>query len=190
MPPNLWFLFYGPNRGQSCSRSHYRLLCPIMIPTHRRLEYASGYLTLGLLREAATELSCIQGPEAQSAPVLHLRVDLYHQSEQWPQLAQIAETLAQLVPKKDQGWISWAFALRELNRVEEAREVLLSAELLHGKTSAVLHYNLACYACLLGDRQEAMRRLIKACAMDEEFRQGALDDPDLKPLWDVIAAMP
>ena len=161
-----------------------------MIPTRRRLEYASGYLMLGLLREAATELACIKGKEAQSAPVLRLRVDLYHQSKQWPQLARVAETLAQLVPKKDQGWISWAFALRELNRVEEAQEVLLSAELLHGKTSAVLHYNLACYACLLGHREDAMRRLIKACAMDAEFKLGALDDPDLEPLWDAISAMP
>lgn len=132
-----------------------------------------------MLREAEVELAMIDGEAARSADVLRLRVELYHQSKQWKRLVTAAKALADLAPDEEQGWISWAYALRELERISEAQDVLLSAEPLHGKTSAVLHYNLACYACLLGDRKEAKRRLSVACEMDAAFKIGALEDPDL-----------
>jgi hypothetical protein len=53
--------------------------------------------------------------------------------------------------------------------------------------SAELHYNLACYACLLGDMKEARQRLEIACKMDDHFKASALDE-DLRALWDDIAA--
>lgn len=174
---------------QDCPESPYRFRCVLMIPTHRRLEYTSGYLALGLLKEAASELALIEGDAAQSAEVMLLRLDLYHQSKQWAHLAKVAEALARLAPRDEQGWISWAYALRELGRVAAAQTVLLRAEPLHGKTSAVVHYNLACYACLLGNNADAIRRLATACKMDSEFRISALDDPDLKSMRDDIATM-
>ena len=48
-----------------------------MIPIKRHLEYASGYLALGMLNEASDELEMIQGDEALSADVMRLRIDLY-----------------------------------------------------------------------------------------------------------------
>ena len=158
-----------------------------MIPTRRRLEYASGYLDLGMIKDAADELDMIEGKDAQSADVMRLRVALYHQSKQWDQLTHVAEVLATLVPNEEQGWISWAYALRELERVDQAQSVLLRAEPLHGETSAVLHYNLACYACLLGDKEEALKRLSLACELEDDFLSSALDDPDLESMQDEIA---
>jgi tetratricopeptide (TPR) repeat protein len=158
-----------------------------MIPNSRHLEYASGYLALGLLDEASDELEMIEGDDRMSADVMRLRVDLYHQAKQWDLLLAVARALARLAPEDEQGWISWAFALRELNRVSEAQEVLLKAVPIHGPSSAVLHYNLACYACLLGNMEEAKSRLSTACKMDAESKVDALDDPDLKAMWDDIA---
>jgi hypothetical protein len=66
--------------------------------------------------------------------------------------------------------------------VKEAQDVLLKAEPLHGKKNSVLHYNLACYACLLGDMKEARQRLEIACKMDDKFKASALDDEDLRAL--------
>jgi len=158
-----------------------------MIPLRRRLEYTSGYLTLGLLKQAAAELDAIKGDAAQSSGVLLLRMDLYHQSKQWRRLVQSAAALAKQTPDNEQGWISWAYALRELERIPEAQDVLHRAEPTHGTTCAVLHYNLACYACLLGDKKEAMTRLALACEMDAQFKTEARDDPDLASLQDEIA---
>jgi tetratricopeptide (TPR) repeat protein len=155
-----------------------------MISTRRRLEYASGYLELGLLKDAAKELGLIEDDASDSAEVLQLWVRLQHQAKQWGPLVRVAEALIEVAPKEEQGWVSWAYALRELERIEDAQEVLRRAEPIHGKTSAVLHYNLACYACLLGDKVEAKRRLVMAFKLDAEFKIDAADDPDLEGLRD------
>lgn len=157
-----------------------------MIPTHRRLEYASGYIGLGMHQDAADELRLIEEEARESPEVLRLWVSLYHQTEQWRSLIKVAEALAGAEPTEEQGWISWAFALRELDRVKEAQVVLWQAELQHGDSSAVLHYNLACYACLLGDKVDAKRRLATAVKMDAEFKSSALEDPDLEAMRDEL----
>ncbi len=153
-----------------------------MIPTRRRLEYASGYIGLGMHQEAADELKLIAEEEQESPEALRLWLALYHETKAWESLIAVAETLVGAEPDEEHGWISWAYALRELDRVNEAQEVLLQAEVLHGKSSAVLHYNLACYACLLGDHVDAKQRLATAFAMDAEFKSAASDDPDLEAM--------
>ena len=150
-----------------------------MISTRRRLEYASGYIGLGMHQDAAAELGLIEREERDSSEVLRHWVMLYHETKEWVALIKVAEALAGTDPDEEQGWVSWAYALRELDRVKEAQEVLLKAEVLHGESCAVLYYNLACYACLLGDQIDAKRRLATAIKMDAEFKNSALEDPDL-----------
>jgi hypothetical protein len=91
-----------------------------------------------------------------------------------------------VAPGEERGWIAWAFALRELGRVAEAKGVLLRAEPLHGTRSAVLHYNLGCYHCLLGETAEARGRLATAFRMHPPFRDEALEVPDLEAMWDEL----
>ena len=156
-----------------------------MISTSRRLEYATGFIDLGLLNEASDELELIEGEDRLSAAVMAARSNLYMAAKDWDLLIAVARELTRLTPKNDQGWIQWAYALRELGRVAEAKAVLLQAEPIHAKC-AVLHYNMACYECLLGDIPEARRRLAVACKMGKEWKTAALDDPDLKAIWDDV----
>ena len=155
-----------------------------MIPTSRRLEHAAGYLALGLVNQASDELEAIEGMDRLSAEVMSARVDLYVTAKQWDLLLAVSRELARLRPEDEHGWIHWAYALREMNRVAEAKVVLLEAEPMHGKTCAALHHNLACYACLLGDNEEAKRRVMEACRLGGEWQKTAREDPDLKGLWD------
>ena len=53
-----------------------------MIPNSFHLEYASGYLTLGMLDDASDELEKIDGDARLSVDVLGLRVDLYYQAKE------------------------------------------------------------------------------------------------------------
>jgi hypothetical protein len=117
------------------------------------LSHASGYLALGMLNEATEELALIAAGDQGLPSVLAARIDLHTAKKEWDTVIGFGEQLATRCPKLEAGWISWAYALRELNRVEEAKAVLLEAEPIHGK-SGILHYNLACYYCLLGDAAE------------------------------------
>ena len=142
---------------------------PVSKATAQRLRYADGYLALGLLTDASDELELIEGEDRLSNEVLILRSDLYMRAKQWDLLEAMARELAQRDPSYEKGWIDRAYALREMERVPAAKAVLLEAEPIHGKESGVLHYNLACYHCLLGELEETKTRLRRACQLSEEF---------------------
>lgn len=148
----------------------------------RRMEYALGYLTLGMLTEAGEELDSI-APEEQWLPLVRsMRVDWHLAQKQWKKVIIVAGELARAHPDVENAWIGWAYALRELNQVDEARAVLRQAEPHHGETSAVLQYNLACYDALLGSLESARARLATAIRMDKQFKAASRDDPDLAAL--------
>lgn len=89
--------------------------------TAQRLRYAGGYLALGLLTDASDELELIEGDDRLSNEVLILRSDLYMQAKQWDLLEAMARELTQRDPNHEKGWIDRAYALREMERVPEAK---------------------------------------------------------------------
>jgi tetratricopeptide (TPR) repeat protein len=135
-----------------------------------------------MLKEAAAELAKIPPEETDHADVLAARIDFHLARREWRKMARLGEQLARLHPAIETGWIHWAYALRELNQVEAAKAVLIEAEARHGKLSGVLHYNLACYHCLLGEMDQARTRLRRAIRMDAAFKHSAREDPDLKAM--------
>lgn len=159
------------------------------IPTRHRLEYAQGYLALGLVRQASAELSAIAKEDRNAPEVVRVRIDVDMEARRWKAVVARASRVCRLSPENEGAWIAWAFALHELKRTGEARGVLLKAEPLHGTKSAVLQYNLACYACVLGDLAEARRRLAAASKMDRQWLTAALDDPDLWAMRDELAGL-
>jgi tetratricopeptide (TPR) repeat protein len=152
------------------------------ISTGRRLEYVKGYLALGMLAHAVQELGEIELKDRFIPKVVEARMDLLCEAKQWNHLVSLAKDYAHLRPCQEKGRIMWAYALRELNRVREARAVLLEVDAIIGKSSALLHYNLGCYHCLLGEIDLAKLRLAKAFRMDEDLRFTAMNDVDLKNL--------
>ena len=156
------------------------------ISTRKRIEYAKGYIELGLIKEAEEELAAIKAEDSLSMDVQRVRIDLFMEAKQWNEVVDLAGQIAEKRAEDEQIWISWAFALRELQRVKEAEQVLLRAEKIHGHKSAIVHYNLACYACLLGCLEEAGKRLKRAIRLDKRFEDEWDKDPDLRALIDVF----
>ena len=150
--------------------------------TAKRLRYASGYTELGMLNEASDELEAIDFADRFLPEVLAARIELHMAAKHWETVVGVGRELTARAPAIEQGWISWAFALRELNRVAEAKAVLIEAE-QQGISCAVLDYNLACYHSILGEMADAKKRLHRACSMEARFKKDALDDPDLEALW-------
>jgi tetratricopeptide (TPR) repeat protein len=159
------------------------------ISTRRRLEYVKGYLALGMLAHAVQELSEIELKDRFIPRVVEARMDLLCEAKQWSHLVSLARDYSHLRPCQEKGRIMWAYALRELNRVREARAVLMEVDAIIGKSSALLHYNLGCYHCLLGELDQAKQRLAKAFRMDEELRFSAMSDADLKTLSPLLQSI-
>lgn len=92
-----------------------------------------------------------------------------------------------LAPERSSGWIFRSFALHELKRTQEAFDLLLPISERFPKVWTI-PYNLACYCAQLGRLEDCKEWFKKAMAFDEHtVKQKAIDDPDLKPLWDSMS---
>ena len=135
--------------------------------------------------DANTELDRID-PFNRAAPeVLALRIAIYRGLEKWELMQEVAKRLVEFQPEDVQWTISLAYATRRANSIEAAKEVLLSAEPKFPKEAAI-KYNLACYFCQIGDIKAARNYLKKAFEIDSNWRIAALEDEDLKPLWESL----
>src|ERR1035438_9905801 len=101
--------------------------------------------------------------------------------------AEVARALTVMLQENSFGWIHWAYSLHELKRTQEAWNVLIPMADKFPCEHTV-SYNLACYACRLGNLKESLRWLEKAInlAGKKDIRARALDDPDLELLWNQI----
>jgi Flp pilus assembly protein TadD len=108
---------------------------------------------------------------------------------QWGEALNVAGELVAAAPQNAAGWIDQSYALHELRRTAEARALLLPAANRFPDVSTI-PYNLACYACCLGDIEEARRWLERAAQIRDraEIQTQALTDSDLKALWPEIRA--
>lgn len=69
--------------------------------------------------------------------------------------------------------------------VEAAKHILVNAREAV-PNEGMIHFNLACHECVLGNLREARRRLSEAIAIDEGLQPMALHEKDLEPLWDSL----
>ena len=154
-------------------------------PHKEFFEAACGYAELGMFHEANEQLEKID-PFLRAAPeILALRIEIYCGLEKWELMAELAKRLTEFEPDNPQWPVSLAYATRRANSIEAAKEILLNAERKFPK-EAVIKYNLACYLCQTEDIENAKNYLKKAFEIDSACRITALDDKDLKPLWESL----
>jgi tetratricopeptide (TPR) repeat protein len=158
-------------------------------PDSHYLSAAMGWLGLGQPTEAAIELAMISSEYEGHPDVLEVRWVIYVQRQKWQSALQAARTLVQTAPERSSGWLHQAYALRRLPEggLQKAWDALLPAYNQFPK-EATIPYNLSCYACQLQQLEEARLWLQRALKIGnkDRIKEMALDDPDLKPLWDEI----
>ena len=158
---------------------------PLEPPDLTHLRAAEGYLALGMFEDANAELELID-PFCRILPeVLRVRLGIYAGAKNWELMRGIAKKLAQHAPDEPQWWISLGYATRRAESLGAARAVLIEALEHHGE-EPIIHYNLGCYACQLGDLHAAKEHLKQAFRLQPKCREMALDDPDLEPMWSAI----
>lgn len=165
---------------------------PLEAPDCHHLRAAEGWLELGSPAEAVAELAWI-APERQRHPdVLEVRWSLHARERQWDAALAVARQLVAGAPNRASGWLNHAYALRRATGggLPQAREALKPAVKQFPK-EPVIPFNLACYACQLGQLDEArawFKRALKVGGR-EQIKRMALADEDLKPLWPEIAEL-
>ncbi len=159
---------------------------PLTAADQRHLTAAEGYAALGMYLDANTELEEINAEVRHIAEVLAVRMDIFRGLEKWELMRTVAGRLVAHDPDNSQWSISLAFATRRAQSIEAARRILLEA-VERMPDEPILHFNLACYECQLGLLEAAKTRLAHACKLAPACRLMALDDDDLKPLWDSLA---
>src|SRR6185437_6344014 len=153
-------------------------------PDSFHLKAALGWLELGDHLAADGELEKI-APQLRARPdVLAVRWQIYARAKKWGICVDMAAAIIKLEPRQADGWIHRSFALHKLKRTQEAFDALLTAA-EQFKSNWTIPYNLACYCAQLGRLDECQDWFREAMTIDEHaVRQAAIEDPDLKPLWD------
>jgi predicted Zn-dependent protease len=148
------------------------------------LRAAQGWLELGNCIEANKELDEITAEMRGHPSVLEVRYHIYAAAKQWEFAAEIARAISEIDPNREFGWLHHAYALHELKRTQEAWNVLRPVVDKFPK-EFILRYNLACYACQLGNLKKARDWLQKAIDIvgTKTIWSMALEDTDLKSLW-------
>lgn len=163
-----------------CHRGKAFLLIRAM-SVKSQLSFASGYLQLGMFREAAAELARLDGQLENDPDVLRLKLEMHAAGGEWRSARKCGRLLVELAPEDAQAWISYAFVTRRAVSIRSARRILARAERLHPE-EPIIKFNLSCYASQLGHFQEATLYLIEAIAIHPACQDLALSDPDLEPL--------
>jgi predicted Zn-dependent protease len=147
---------------------------------------ASGWLDLGNPAEARLELERISHEQRENPDVLELDWAIHVAEKNWSPALKAAEKIVKTAPERPSGWLHLAYAQRraEGGGLETAWNTLLPASVKFPK-EPVIPFNLACYACQLGNLDDARQWLDRAMAIGgkQAITKMALNDPDLEPLW-------
>jgi len=160
-------------------------------PDSHRLLAAVGWLELGNAREALQELAQITPGNLRHPGVLEVRWQAAAAVADWAEALRVARLLVEVAPDQPTGWLHRAYAARRApgGGLAEARRALLPAASRFPRERLVA-FNLACYACQMGDLPEARKWLRRAFRLGprDEVRALALEDGDLEALWPELRA--
>ena len=161
-------------------------------PDSHYLNAAIGWLELGLRAEAKQELRQISQEQEGHPDVMEAWWRIEAEEKNWDAALEVARKLLARAPERAEGWLHRAYALRRASGggLEKAWDALKPAEEKF-KEEPIIPYNLACYACQMGQLNEARAWLKRALEIGgkQAVKKMALSDPDLKPLWDEIGQL-
>jgi tetratricopeptide (TPR) repeat protein len=144
---------------------------------------AEGYLELGMLDDARQAYEQLATQTKQSVEGLTLLMEIYRAAGNTPELEAVAERLCIIDSDTVDRWIDLALVLSEEALLDNARELLLEAVDRFPDT-ALVHFHLARFECILGNLLVAKEHLARSKKLCPVCRVLALtDEADLLPIW-------
>lgn len=143
------------------------------------LEKVRGYLDLGMIDEAASEIEKLPLNRRNTEATQEMRIVIQLDRGDLKSAFALCETLCDIAPENHAGFIQGAYCLHELERTEDAIEHLQSGPQTL-RDEPVYFYNLGCYELAMGRDQAAVTWLEQSFEMDPAHRKKAVQDPDLE----------
>jgi tetratricopeptide (TPR) repeat protein len=141
---------------------------------------AEGYLELGLARQALGSLARLGDPTGFDPHSLYLWGEALRSLGRYEEALVPLGQGAAADPDNINIWVALAWCYKRTGHLELAIESLESA-LTAEPAEALLHYNLACYWSLAGDKERTLQYLSQSLGMDPRYRQLVADESDFDP---------
>jgi tetratricopeptide (TPR) repeat protein len=158
-------------------------------PDTHLLSATVGWLELGNVEEAKAEFEKVSQELRGHPDVLEVHWLVHAQEKNWDDGLAIAQALVATAPERSSGWLHQSYAMRRATDggLQAAWDALVPAFKMFPKEPTI-PYNLSCYACQMGQLDEARLWLDRAIKVGskEKIKFMALNDADLEPLREEI----
>jgi tetratricopeptide (TPR) repeat protein len=142
---------------------------------------SEGLLELGLVQQALDNLARLGSLVDSSPRALYLQGEALRTLDRCEEALTPLVKAAQATPRDIHVWLALAWCRKRTSRIDLAIAAMERA--LRAKPSeALVHYNMACYLSLAGQKPRAIDHLSKALALDEEFRALVERERDFDPI--------
>jgi hypothetical protein len=145
------------------------------------LTTAEGFLDLGMVDEAWSELDEIEPLERAHPSVVAIRLRILERMARFETGVEIARGAVRVHPDELELWLLGSRQVRAAEGTGSALEFLLgSGERFTSK--AAYWFELGCLHCLAGDLGRTAECTRRAVDLDRSYQMRVLDHPDLAPL--------
>ena len=129
------------------------------------MSFASGYLKLGMIREAARELENLETADLCRSDVIDLRIQVMLARRHWRLAHKLARAAMRMFPGMLEFYRHGAIASEARGDLVEAKRIWCSAPSLFHQ-SGYFHYKIAGYEALLGNTHRAQEHIALALRLD------------------------
>jgi Flp pilus assembly protein TadD len=151
------------------------------IRMQRILREAEGYLELNMPQQTLETLERLGEQGASRGHSLYLRGEALRMMRRYREALTPLEEAADLCPSNVQIWLALGWCYKRTGQLALAVEAMEKAVEVQPHLP-LLHYNLACYLSLAGEKRRALRALAHTLELDDNYRFKVIDEPDFNAL--------
>jgi Flp pilus assembly protein TadD len=142
---------------------------------------AEGYLEIGMPQQALDALERLAKAQTLGSQTLYLKGKALADLGRFAEALLPLEEVAHADPDNIHVYLTQGWCHKRIGRIDLAVRDMETALRSH-PNDALLHYNLACYQSLAGNKRRALPHLSRALVLDASFRSLIDGESDFDPL--------